>query len=525
MILNNYKVVKGSQLEDFTRPFLWTFPLESDKAILESDNQILRSHALYLFKNLGPLRVAIQEKAMYAVGYNHWLPVFGGLDPVYKTDVSDWLKNNWYPVCNVLGDEFDFQMTLYLMSVHLDVWSEFFLYLTETEESYPGANDGGYPQIQIVPCYRVRQPRKEGAVNSEGVLADKKFAGIFNGFKCVQGVVKNKQGRAIAYHVQADDPADDRIIAANDMIRVREMDLGDETRATPATSHAINQGRSILSLLENEQDFLEMASRINILEWNESGGLDPSDPQNLLSLSGAPPPGSPTADPLGVTNPPPTNGSRKAYYEWLQKAQTRYFNANTPGAKLQAFQFQRPPEEWHRFMDKLGRFLIDNIWPYHLVDRESDLGGAQVRGLLSRANRIILDRQSLIRRAARRCIQYAVAKASKIDRIPETEDWWMWDFTLPARITVDYGRDAKSDLLEIDGEIKDPAEAVEARGESYETFLLKFYRNQALKQKIRRQVETETGETLTDEPSPPISAGGGGSGDNGSGGEPGDESN
>src|SRR3981081_801637 len=103
MILQNYKLVKGSPLADFTRPFLWYFPLETDKAILSSDIKILRSHAFYLFKNFGPLRVAIQEKAMYACGHNHWLPIFRGDDPIYETEVEGWLKDNLYPVCNVLG--------------------------------------------------------------------------------------------------------------------------------------------------------------------------------------------------------------------------------------------------------------------------------------------------------------------------------------------------------------------------------------------------------------------------------------
>lgn len=508
MILNNYKLVKASQLEDFTRPFLWSFPLETDKAITSGDVNILRSHALYIYKNFGPLRVAIQEKAMYAVGHNHWLPIYFGADQDFKAEVVPWLKDNWYPVCNVLGEEFDYQTTLFLMSIHLDVFGEFFLYLTIADDTYPGADDGGYPQIQIVPCYRVGQPRRDGVLDSQNRLDDSQYAGVFNGFKCVQGIVKNKQGRAIAYNVLADDEADDSIVAANDMIRVRELDLGDETRATPTSSHGINQGRSILSLIENEQDFLEMASRINILEWNESGGLDPSDPQNLLSLSGALPPGSPAGggDSIGVTSPAPfpVNGGRVQHYEWLQKAQTRYFNAKSPGSKIQAFQFQRPAEEWHRFIDKLGRFLIDNIWPYHLVDREADLGGAQVRGLLARANRLILDRQQLIRRPARRSVQYAVAKGAKIGRIPTSNDWWQWDFTKPARISVDYGRDSKADLAEIEGEILDPADTVEARGGGdYEDFCLRFYRNKAIKIQARQQVEQETGVDLEDETRPP----------------------
>jgi len=377
MILQNYKLVKGAQLEDFTRPFIWYFPLETDKAILSSDIKILRSHAFYLFKNLGPLRVAIQEKAMYACGHNHWLPIFRGDDPNYKMEVQNWLQDNWYPVCNVLGEEFDFQTTLYLASIHLDLWGEFFLYLTETEDSEPGAGDGGYPQVQIVAPYEVDQPLQANAIDGKGILTGGCFGGLFKGYKVEMGVVKNKQGRAIGYHICADDIADDRLVPANDMIRVRELDVGDETRATPTSSHGINQGRSILSLIENEQDFLESASRINILEWNELGGVDPSDPQNILSVIGAQPGSS--DNPTGITNPPPINGDRKEHQEYFSRAQTRYFNAKNPGARVQAFQFNRPAQEWHTFVDKLSRFLIDPIWPYYLVEHEGDQAGQQER--------------------------------------------------------------------------------------------------------------------------------------------------
>jgi hypothetical protein len=498
-MIGTYKLVKGSQLEDFTRPYVWKFPLQSDKSIGTSDIGILRSHSLFLFKNLGPLRVAIQEKGMYAVGHNHWLPMFRGTDDDYKTEVQNWLVDNWYPICNVLGEEFDFQTTLFLASVHLDVWGEFYLYLTESEE--------GYPMIQIVPPYRIDQPRQTGAIDGNSKLTGNQFGGQFKGRKIEMGVVKNDQGRAIGFHVLGDD-ADgnqDQLVPASDIIRVRELDMGDETRATPTLSHGINQGRSILSLMENEQSFLEDASRINLLEWNEIGGLDPSDPQNLLSVMQGQP-GSVITDNGGTaTNPPPVNGSRVSFQEWKEKGQTRYFNAKD-GSKLQAFQFNRPAQEWSTFMDKLGRFLIDPIWPYYLVDREADLGGAQCRGLLARANRIIQDRQSLLRRVARRAVGYAVAKGSKVGRIPANEQWWMWDFSLPARITVDFGRDSKSELLQIEGEILDAAETIEARGAgSYEDFLLRFYRNQALKIKIKAQVEKETGITLADVPLPVIS--------------------
>ena len=510
-MLYNYKLVRAAQPEDFTRPYVRRFPLKTDTAVPITDIGILRSHVFHLFKNLGPLRVAIQEKAMYASGSNHWLPIFMGTDQDYKEQAENWLQYQWYPICNVLGEEFDFQTTLYLLSVNLDVWGEFFIYLTESEDSAPGAEDGGYPMLQIIWVYQVAQPRAANALDAKGMLTGAAFGGKYKDYKCEMGVVKNKQGRAIAFSVLMDDPANDDLIAANDMIRVREMDIGDETRATPTASHGINQCRSLLSLLENEQDFLENASRINLLEYSDLAGLDPTNPENLLSVMQ---PGTAAGDSQGQqpTTPGPVNGSRTATMEWMMKAQTRYFNPKN-GNKIEAFQFQRPQNEWHQFIDKLCRYIIDPIWPFYLVDKEGELGGAQARALLARANRIIQDRQSLMRRVARRCVQYAVAKATKIGRLPESDEWWQWNFTLPARITVDFGRDSKAEVMEINSDILDPAETVEARGAgSYEDFLYRLYRNKAMKVLIKDEVEQETGVTIPDTPPAQPTSFGSGSG-------------
>lgn len=516
IMIVNWKLIRASAPEDFTRPYVGRFPLKTDKAVPMGDIGTLRSHVFYLFQNLGPLRVAIQEKAMYAVGSNHWLPIFVGNDEAYKSEVEQWLILQWYPICNVLGEEYDFQTTLYLLSVNLDVWGEFFLYLTESEDSEPGAGDGGYPMIQIVWVYQIDQPRATGALDNANRLTGNAFGGKFRGLKVEMGVVKSAQGRAVAYSVLMDDPANDDLISANDMIRVRELNLGDETRATPTAAHGIDQGRSMLSLLSNEQDFLENASRVNLLEYNDLAGLDPNDPQSMYSGLATPPGDTivpPNQPPNGTSSP--INGMRTTAQEWMQRAQTRYYNPQK-GNKLEAFQFNRPAQEWSEFMDKLSRFLIDPIWPFYLVDREGEIGGATVRSVLARANRIIQDRQQLIRRVARRCVQYAVAKATKTGRLPKNEQWWMFNFTVPARITVDYGRDSKSDVLEIQAGTLDPAQVVEARGEEWQTFNTQKYRNQAAAIKIKQRVEQETGIQLPDQP-PPVLGGSskGGGGDSG----------
>lgn len=475
----DYKLVKATQVEDFHRPYWQQFPPEPDRAITLPDTKILRSHALRLFKNLGPVRVAILDKAMYSVG-RHWQPKYLGEDTAYGAVAVPWLLENWYPICNVLGPEFDLITSLNLMSIHLDVFGEVFVYLTETPD--------GYPQIQLIPCYRVDQPRQSGAINSKGQLTGVCFRGLFAGCQMVSGVVKNPQGRAIAYHVLGNTEAEDTLVSADDLLRLRELDLGvDETRATPTMSHGINQGRSILSLLENEQEFLEAATRIALIESNDLGGVDLNDPQNGLAVRPAPPTGVGEGE-----DGAPNNATAPVYAEeWNQTAQTRYFKSKS-GGSVAAFQFNRPAKEWGEFISKLSRFLVDSIWPYQLIDKEAELGSAMARGVIARANRLVYDRQDLLGRVAKRVIQYAVAKGSKLGRIPQSDNWYQWGFTYPARITVDFGRDVKSELLEVEARTRDRAEMVEERGCGvYADWLLNYYRNAATDILIREQVQKE----------------------------------
>ena len=59
--------------------------------------------------------------------------------------------------------------------------------------------------------------------------------------------------------------------------------------------------------------------------------------------------------------------------------------------------------------------------------------------------RAVEDRQDLLRPVARRVVGYAVAKAIKEGLLPGNAEWYKWNFTLPARMTADYGRDSNAD--------------------------------------------------------------------------------
>jgi hypothetical protein len=94
-------------------------------------------------------------------------------------------------------------------------------------------------------------------------------------------------------------------------------------------------------------------------------------------------------------------------------------------------------------MNRLIRNAMAGInWPYELAWDISALGGANTRFIISTAMRSVEDRQDLLRPVAKRAIGYACAKAVKQGILPPSKDWWRWGFTLPPRMTADFGRDA-----------------------------------------------------------------------------------
>ena len=59
------------------------------------------------------------------------------------------------------------------------------------------------------------------------------------------------------------------------------------------------------------------------------------------------------------------------------------------------------------------------------------------------AQRSVEDRQDLLFYAAKRLCGYAVAKAMKRGDLPQSADWYQWEFSTPPKLTIDDGRITK----------------------------------------------------------------------------------
>jgi hypothetical protein len=361
-----------------------------------------------LYANLGPAKGAIDAKAMYSVGRS-WLPRFEGADKAWGAQAREWLLSEWYPIADIAGR--DFQTALFLMSVSVDRDGDLGTILTEYET--------GFPAIQLIPTQSIAL-RDAKLLGKDGRL----LSGPYEGLRLIDGMVVNDQGRAVAYSLLGEDPkgSQDEFVSARDLQLLAEPSWVDQVRGFPGFAHAILDLRDLRTTQGYEKIACAIASSIGLLEYNETGLADTTDP--AVALTG------------GIT----TSGD--VAVQEMAGGTVRHFKSNS-GSKLEAFVNDRPGDGWEKLMNRLIRNAMAGInWPYELAWDISALGGANTRFVISTAMRSVEDRQDLIRPMAKRAVGYAVAKAVKMGKLPANDEWWRWDFTMPPRMTADFGRDA-----------------------------------------------------------------------------------
>ncbi len=376
----------------------------------------LLSDSRKLYCNLGPVTGAIDDKATYAIG-RAWNAKFTGKNKEWGEKAEKWVNEEWYPMSDVRGPMFDFKTDLFLSSVCTDRDGEIYVYLTESKD--------GWPQIQLLPAHMVGQRD-----NKEELITE----GAYKGLRCIQGVVTNDVGRAVAFHVLGPTKDQDEYISARDLIQVFDPRWPDQVRGFPVFMHALLDLKDLRTVQGYEKMAAALMSSVGLIEWNEQGAPDPGDPMNLLTRSQTLQPGVIPS----VTTQDFTGG-------------TAHFFRSNSGSKIEQLKNDRPGAAVEAFMDRLIRnACVGAGWPFELTWDASKLGGANVRLLIAKAMRAVEDRQDLLRPIAKRCVGYAVAKAIKQGLLEPNEEWYAWRFTMPARMTADYGREAAADLADLE---------------------------------------------------------------------------
>jgi len=422
-----------------------------EELIPRHDRNALVGLSKRLFTNMGaPMRAAIAQKADYSVG-SAWIPIYGGKDKEVGDEVCSWLKNVWFPMCDVRGGGHDWHRLLKLTSTGLDREGEVFVMLT-TDRS------GEFPRLQQVPSYLVRS-----AFNGPVKM------GPYKGLRIHDGVIYNAQNAAVAYRVYSDQ-TNFKDISARDLIHDFDPTYQEQGRGLPAFTHALDDMKMMLQSTEYERIKQQVISSILLVEKNELGGPDYTDPAVAISTN--------ASDGTGI--------AQETYGPAVH-----YFKSNSDNG-LEAITHNSPGDVWESFHDRMIRSALAPLWSYSLVWKAQGQGTAE-RSEVLKARRFVAARIKSLKYIARRASTYAVGVAVAAGRIPQPGNMRAFDFTEPPRLTVDDGREAKAMTESHAAGHINETEIQGHKGKAVEDHYRERAVEEARKQIIRQEVETEYG--------------------------------
>ena len=365
------------------------------------DRTTIMSHARRIYINFGPIRNAINQRSMYAVG-KAFVPIFKGADKEFGQLATNWVAQSFYPIGDVRGGVHDFRNNLFNYSSAVDIDGEIFILLTETPN--------GYPQYQGIPSHRI--------ANGQG-MSD----GPMRGGTLQDGIIYWPNGAPKEYSFCDKEGQFVEWIPAENIIHAYEPEWQYQGRGITALAACINDCRDIIQSTEWERLAMLQMSSISMVEYNENGGADTDDPYTQLIGD--------SATGKGIT------------VESLDGGTVRYFRSNS-GSKIETVTNTRPGNPFMDFHDRLLRSSFATLnWPYAFYSGHGAGGGTAQRTEIAMAQRAIEDRQDLLFFIAKRIVGYAVAKAQKRGDLPQSSDWWKWEFSTPPKLTIDDGRITK----------------------------------------------------------------------------------
>jgi len=442
------------------------FPRENrgiDELIPDHDRATLASLSRRLFTNMGVPRAAIRQKANYSVG-QAWVPKYLGPDREAGDAVEKWLEKAFLPVCDVRGGIHDWHCLLNLVSVAIDRDGEAFVLLT-----YEGKRDRA--RLQHIPSHLV------GTKNADE-QENKVSKGRFKGRPIRDGIIYNGRRRPIAYRISTGQENEDFIeIPARSVVHVYDPTYQEQGRGLPSFTHALEDLKHCLKSTEDERVRQGMLSSLGLIEHNELGGPDLNDPANVLGS------GDTSDDGLSITD--------------FEGGKIRYFEAGS-GSKIEQIKHESPGQIWESFHDRMIRAALAGAdWPYSLAWKPAGQGTAE-RAEVERARRAIESRQNLLWFLAMRSITFAVSVGVEKEGLPQLENPMAWTFSMPPRLTVDDGRELKSQMEAWRTGAVNISDIVEARGTTVEAHYMRRAEDIAAKKKAKAEAEAKHGVEIDD---------------------------
>lgn len=409
---NRYVYSKASDVWSKSRPWIPTRLGDITDLITASDRQTLVYVSRLMAENWGPVTAITRQIPQYAVG-TAWKPSSQSLDEDYQTTVETFVREQFWPIAVMNGVGSEMTPNIRRLALLLIRDGEYFILLTKRRT--------GFPAIQIIPSHRVGTREQENGLVPRG---------LYRGLPILDGVVRNRQGVPVAYHILGQTPDKDRYVSARSMIHRMVSDYPEAVRGYPMIAHGLNDARDSLQSHEWERFNMLWRSSRTVIEHNETGAKEehPGDHFDDSTTSCE---------------------ERKTQVAEIHGGTTQYFRAGT-NSKLELLKHENPGQVYESYGNRMIRSICTGVpWPFSFVwEGHTRGGGTSERRDIEQARRTIESVQALITPDIRRVCGYAVSVAANLDLVPSNEDWFKWSFSKPPKLSIDDGRNINA-LLEL----------------------------------------------------------------------------
>jgi hypothetical protein len=371
----------------------------------------LLSLGRWMFWNIPEVQGQLLEQSNLAV--STFIPQYYGANKDWGNAGESWLTE-WHKIFDIAGPPFDYEAYVQTQVLSPLIDGDVGTLLTETPD--------GYPMIQVIPAHRIYS-------NDDFVEG-----GEFDGALLIDGCIVNEYGRVLGYRVYDDnlEAANYRDISTRDMFLSFYPLFPGQLRGVSALASSAFHHQDKAEYDRFEFLAQKACASTALIETNETGDID-SSKQIMRDV--------PTWNSDNTLATPAT--------QLLDGGTYRYFKANT-NSKLEAFHYDRPGANATAFQDRKTREAFRGTeWDSFFSLNPGSVGGAPMRIIVEKINRVLEKRRRLVGKACVRVDGYGVAKAIKIGDLPEDVDWWKWEHQGPGDVTADRKYDSDVDLQEV----------------------------------------------------------------------------
>lgn len=409
----------ASPWTDYTRylPSFYIINPTPEKIILPYERRQQIQLGRDLFAKMPIVSAAILNKNHIAVG-SAWDAYFGGTirndaDKAWVQAATEWLKNDYYPNLNWMGQNCSFNDTLVLTGKDIDVDGGSLMVYRNTKS--------GLPRIQLVPTDRIGNRDNADVVSG----------GQYDGYKIYDGIIFNTDNMPIALYLLGDTKEQDQQISLFNCQYLYEPVWDGAVHGVSRIANAVTNLMDIRDINDLLKITVKNFSAKGIIHKNSRGAA----PKGKRMFSIATP-----AQPTGTA----VKGEmqNKIFFESVNKGGTEYISS-TDGSDIMPFNFDRPSPNTEAFIFRISSEAIASMgWFIELVT-PSKLNGTSVRLIQDQARKLVTWRQATLERRAKAIVQYGLATAMQQGLVPMTDNktWMRWNFNKPAELTVDSGYD------------------------------------------------------------------------------------